>query len=67
MNFLSGNFSYIEIIVPNNLVTVFAAVIIGTDEKDEIKGMNKKMPYLVGVDESDKLGGRSASDYISEG
>jgi hypothetical protein len=24
------------------LVTVFAAVIIGTDEEDEIKGMNKK-------------------------
>jgi hypothetical protein len=24
------------------LVTVFATVIIGTDEKDEIKGMNKK-------------------------
>jgi hypothetical protein len=67
LTFLSGNFYYIEIIVPNNLVTVFAAVIIGTDEKDEIKGMNKKMPYLVEVDESDKLGGRSASDYINEG
>jgi hypothetical protein len=48
------------------LVTIFAAVIIGTDEKDEIKGMNRKMPYLVGVGERDKLGGRSASDYINE-
>jgi len=28
--------------------------------------MNKKMPYLVGVGESDKLGERSASDYINE-
>jgi hypothetical protein len=48
------------------LVTIFAAVNIGTDEKDEIKGMNRKMPYLVGVGERDKLGGRSASDYINE-
>jgi len=28
--------------------------------------MNRKMPYLVGVGKSDKLGGRSASDYIDE-
>jgi hypothetical protein len=49
------------------LVTVFAAVIIGTDEEDEIKGMNKKMAYLDGVVESDKLGGRSALDYINGG
>jgi len=34
---LCGNFSYSEIIVLNNLVTVFAEVINGTDEKDEIK------------------------------
>lgn len=37
------------------------------DEKDEIKGMNKKMPYLDVVGESDKLGERSASDYINGG
>jgi len=41
---LCGNFSYSEIIVLNNLVTVFAAVIIGTDEKDEIKEWTKRCP-----------------------
>jgi small neutral amino acid transporter SnatA (MarC family) len=30
---------------PNNLVPVFAAVIVGTDEEDEIKGTSKKVAY----------------------
>jgi hypothetical protein len=30
------------------LVTVFAAVIIGTDEEDEIKGMNEQKDGLFG-------------------
>jgi len=64
---LCGDFSYIEFIFPNNLVPVFAAVIIGTDKIDEIKEMNRRMAYVDGVGESDKLGGRSGSDYINGG
>ena len=48
------------------MVPVFAAVIIGTDKIDEIKEMNRRMAYVDGVGESDKLGGRSQSDYINE-
>ena len=44
-----GNF-----IDPNNLVPVFAAVIVGTAEEDEIKGTSKK-DSLFGLGERDRL------------
>lgn len=35
-------FLILDLISPDNLVSVFAAIIVGTEEEDEIKGTGKK-------------------------
>ena len=35
-------FLILDLISPDNLVSVFAAIIVATEEKDEIKGTGKK-------------------------
>lgn len=56
-------FLILDLISPDNWVSVFAAIIVGTEEEDEIKGTGKK-DSLFGLGERDKLWGRGASDYL---
>jgi hypothetical protein len=44
----------LNLINPDNMIPVFAAVIVGTEETDEIKGTSKK-DSLFGLEERDKL------------
>jgi hypothetical protein len=47
----------LNLINPDNMIPVFAAVIVGTEEADEIKGTSKK-DSLYGLEERDKLWGQ---------
>ena len=58
MFFLVIGFSLIlGLINPDNLIPVFAAIIVGTEEEDEIKGTSKK-DSIFGLEEKVKLWGR---------
>ena len=66
-----GFFLIFYLINPDTFIPVFAAIIVGTEEEDELKGTNKKVASLDQKKESNeervKLFWRSASDYINGG